>query len=437
MSLLADRYASAAMREIFSPEAKIILERKLWIAVMRAQSELGHVIDKSVITDYENVITKIDLASIDAREKHTRHDVKARIEEFNALAGHEAIHAGMTSRDLTENIEALQIRQGLDVVHSKVVALLARLAEASVKYSDQPITGRSHNVPAQVTTLGKRFATIAEELLFAYDRLISLQDRYPMRGIKGPVGTAQDSIDLLGSSDAHDVLTTLVQLAAAPSNLATSIRLMAGAELVTEGFKAGQVGSSAMPHKMNTRSCERVNGLAVVLRGYASMVSELSGNQWNEGDVACSVVRRVAIADSFYAFDGLMETILTVLKEFGTFPALIDAELERQLPFLATTKILMAAVKAGIGREVAHEVIKEHSVKATIAIREGKSNTFFDELAADSRIPLDRSALDQLIGQPLEFAGDAQQQVSRVVNRVNTITSQFKEASQYASESIR
>ena len=467
MSLLADRYASAAMRELFSPEAKIILERKLWIAVMRAQSELGHKVNKDVITDYENVITKVDLASIDAREKHTRHDVKARIEEFNALAGHEAIHAGMTSRDLTENIEALQIRQGLDVVHSKVVALLARLAEASVKYSDQPITGRSHNVPAQVTTLGKRFATIAEELLFAYDRLISLQDRYPMRGIKGPVGTAQDSIDLLGSSDAHqkleqiiatelgfayvldstgqiyprsfdyDVLTTLVQLAAAPSNLATSIRLMAGADLVTEGFKAGQVGSSAMPHKMNTRSCERVNGLAVVLRGYASMISELSGNQWNEGDVACSVVRRVAIADSFYAFDGLMETILTVLKEFGTFPALIDAELERQLPFLATTKILMAAVKAGIGREAAHEVIKEHAIKATIAIREGKTNTFFDELAADSRIPLDRSALDQLIGQPLEFAGDAQQQVSRVVNRVNAITSQFKEASQYAAEAIR
>jgi adenylosuccinate lyase len=165
MSLLADRYASAAMREIFSPEAKIVLERKLWIAVMRAQSELGHVIAKDVITDYENVITKVDLASIDKREKLTRHDVKARIEEFNALAGHEAIHAGMTSRDVTENIEALQIRQGLDLVHTKVVALLARLAEASVKYADQPITGRSHNVPAQVTTLGKRFATIAEELL--------------------------------------------------------------------------------------------------------------------------------------------------------------------------------------------------------------------------------------------------------------------------------
>jgi adenylosuccinate lyase len=467
MSLLADRYASAAMREIFLPESKIILERKLWIAVMRAQAELGHTVNSNVITDYENVITKIDLKSIDVREKQTRHDVKARIEEFNALAGHQAIHAGMTSRDLTENIEALQIRQGLDLVHYKVVALLARLAEASVKYADQPITGRSHNVAAQVTTLGKRFATIAEELLFAYDRLIGLQERYPMRGIKGPVGTAQDSIDLLGGSAAHhkfeqiiakelgfsqvldstgqiyprsfdyDVLTTLVQLASAPANLATSIRLMAGAELVTEGFKAGQVGSSAMPHKMNTRSCERVNGLAVVLRGYASMISELAGTQWNEGDVSCSVVRRVAIADSFYAFDGLLETILTVLDEFGTFPALINAELERQLPFLATTKILMAAVKAGIGREVAHEVIKEHSVKATIAIREGKANTFFDELAADSRIPLDRPALDQLIGEPLDFAGDAQQQVARIVNRVNLITAKFKEAAKYTAESIR
>ncbi len=467
MSLLASRYASAAMREIFAPEAKIIAERKLWIAVMRAQSTLGHAISKDVITDYENVITHVDLASIDAREKNSRHDVKARIEEFNSLAGHEAIHAGMTSRDLTENNEAFQIRNGLEIVHDKVVTLLARLGERAAQYSDQPIAGRSHNVPAQITTLGKRFASAAEELLFAYERLTALQDRYPMRGIKGPVGTAQDSIDLLGSSDAHfklegaiakelgfsnvldssgqiyprsfdyDVVTTLVQIASSPSSLATSIRLMAGAELVTEGFKAGQVGSSAMPHKMNTRSCERVNGLAVVLRGYASMISELSGNQWNEGDVACSVVRRVAIADSFYAFDGLMETILTVLKEFGTFPALIDAELERQLPFLATTKILMAAIKAGIGREVAHEVIKEHAVKATIAIREGKANTFFDELAADSRIPLDRSALDQLIGQPLEFAGDAQQQVSRVVNRVNAITSQFKEASQYAAESIR
>ena len=467
VSLIADRYASAAMRKIFAPQEKIILERRLWLSVMRNQSLLGYHIPDSVIDDYKKVIFTVDLASIDAREKQTRHDVKARIEEFNALAGHEAIHAGMTSRDLTENIEALQIRNGLEIVHDKVVTLLARLGERAAQYADQPIAGRSHNVPAQVTTLGKRFASAAEELLFAYERLVSLQNRYPMRGIKGPVGTAQDSIDLLSSSDSHkalelaiadelgfnrvldstgqiyprsfdyDVVTTLVQLASAPSSLATSIRLMAGAELVTEGFKAGQVGSSAMPHKMNTRSCERVNGLSVVLRGYASMVSELAGDQWNEGDVSCSVVRRVALPDAFYAIDGLLETMLTVLDEFRAFPAVIAAELERYLPFLATTKILMAAVKAGVGREVAHELIKEHAVKAALGMREGKANTLLDDLANDKGLPLDRAALEKLINTPLEFTGDARQQVARVVNRIDAITSAHPAAVQYKPGSIR
>ena len=466
-SLLGSRYASAEMRAIFAPEAKIIQERKLWIAVMRAQSNLGHTIEAKVIADYEAVINNVDLASIDAREKATRHDVKARIEEFNALAGHEAIHAGMTSRDLTENIEALQVRDGLNIVHDKVVAVLAALGDRAAQYSAQPIAGRSHNVPAQITTLGKRFASAAEELLFAYARLTALQERYPMRGIKGPVGTAQDSIDLLGSSEAHfklesaiaaelgfenvldstgqvyprsldyDVVTTLVQLAAGPSSLATSIRLMAGAELVTEGFKAGQVGSSAMPHKMNTRSCERVNGLSVILRGYASMVSELAGDQWNEGDVSCSVVRRVALPDSFYAIDGVLETFLTVIAEFGAFPAVIATELERYLPFLATTKILMASVKAGVGREVAHEVIKEHAVAAALAMREGKPNTLLAAIAADARIPLDDSALKALISDPIEFTGDARQQVARVVNRIEAITSAHPAAAQYKPGAIR
>lgn len=455
------------MRQIFSAESKIIAERELWLAVARAQKKMGHPITDEQLSAYEKVKHAVHLDSIDNREKVTRHDVKARIEEFNALAGHEVIHTGMTSRDLTENIEALQIRLGLELVHDKTVALLARLGEKAAQYSDQPIAGRSHNVPAQITTLGKRFASSAEELLYAYERITSLLDRYPMRGLKGPVGTSQDSIDLLGSYEKHahleqeianhlgfkrvldstgqvyprsldyEVVTTLVQLAAAPSSLATSIRLMAGAELVTEGFKAGQVGSSAMPHKMNTRSCERVNGLAVILRGYSAMVGELSGDQWNEGDVSCSVVRRVAIADAFYAIDGLLETMLTVLKEFGAFPAVINAELERYLPFLATTKILMAAVKAGVGREVAHEVIKEHATKAALSMREGQPNNLLDVLADDPRIPLDRNDLKALIKDPIEFTGAAQEQVSRVVKRIEAITTKHADAAKYQPGSIR
>lgn len=467
MSILANRYASKEMQSIFTPEAKIIAERRLWISVLRAQAQLGYVVDVAVIADYEKVIEKIDLASIDAREKITRHDVMARIEEFNALAGHQAIHAGMTSRDLTENIEALQIRNGLNLVRNKTVALLAQLGEKALLYADQPIAGRSHNVPAQITTVGKRFASAAEELLYAFERLESLQSRFPMRGIKGPVGTAQDSIDLLGSSAAHqeleaviarelgfervldssgqiyprsldyEVLTTLVQIAAAPSSLATSIRLMAGAELVTEGFKAGQVGSSAMPHKMNTRSCERVNGLNIVLRGYASMISELSGNQWNEGDVSCSVVRRVAIADAFYAIDGLLETMLTVIKEFGIFPAVINGEIERYLPFLATTKILMASLKAGVGREVAHEVIKGHAVAAALSMREGRENNLLEVLSLDERIPFNRAELEALIGAPIDFTGDAREQVARVVAKVEAIAKRHPGAATYQPGSIR
>ncbi len=256
----------------------------------------------------------------------------------------------MTSRDLTENVEQLQVLSSLKLVRSRVVAAAARLAALAVDYADQPIAGRSHNVAAQVTTLGKRFATCADELLIAHARLDDLVGRYPARGIKGPMGTSQDMLDLLdgdlakldeleqriasGLGFAHvldstgqvyprsldlDVVTALAQTAAAPSNMATSIRLMAGNELVTEGFKPGQVGSSAMPHKMNTRSCERVNGLAVIIRGYVSMVG-VAGDQWNEGDVSCSVVRRVALPDAFFALDGLFETFLTVLADFGTFP---------------------------------------------------------------------------------------------------------------------
>jgi adenylosuccinate lyase len=467
MSVLADRYASVQMRDIWSPTSKIIQERKLWIAVMRAQSGLGHPIPADVIAAYEAVINTVDLASIDAREKITRHDVKARIEEFNALAGYESIHAGMTSRDLTENVEAMQVRDGLLLVRDRVVATLVLLADRAAQYMDQPIAGRSHNVAAQVTTLGKRFASAAEELLFAYERLEQLIERYPIRGIKGPVGTAQDSVDLLGSSQAHakleveiahhlgfnrvldstgqiyprsfdfDVVTALVQIAAAPSSLATSIRLMAGAELVTEGFKAGQVGSSAMPHKMNTRSCERVNGLSVIVRGYASMVGEMSGDQWNEGDVSCSVIRRVALPDAFYAIDGLLETFMTVLMEFGAFPEVINAELTRFLPFLASTKILVAAVKAGVGREVAHEAIKEHAVAAALGIREGKPNTMLDALAADHRIPLDRAALEALLAEPLEFTGDARAQTARVISRVEAIAQLHTAAAGYRPASIR
>ncbi|CAB4752902.1 unannotated protein [freshwater metagenome] len=463
-NVLSGRYASAAMNDIWSPAAKIVLERRLWLAVMRAQAELGLSIPSAAFADYESVIEQVDLQSIADRERVTKHDVKARIEEFNAVAGHEFIHLGMTSRDLTENVEQLQVRDALLLVQFKVVAALQRLASLAITYSETAITGRSHNVPAQTTTLGKRFASAADELLVAYDRIDDLIARYPLRGIKGPVGTAQDMLDLLDGDTAKlitlessiarhlgfervldsvgqvyprsldfDVIAALVQVAAAPSSLATTIRLMAGLDLVTEGFRPGQVGSSAMPHKMNSRSCERVNGFAVLLRGYLTMTAELAGSQWNEGDVSCSVVRRVALPDSFFAIDGLFETFLTVLDDFGAFPAVIDRELDRYLPFLATTKILMASVRNGVGRETAHEVIKEHAVAVALALREQVSaeNDLLKRLADDGRLGLTLPELQALISEPLAFTGAAGQQVAAVVERVNVITQAHPDSAGY------
>jgi adenylosuccinate lyase len=465
--VLASRYASNQISDIWSQTNKIILERKLWVAVMKAQQELGLNIPAANITDYEKVIEKVDLDSIRKREEKTRHDVKARIEEFNALAGHEDIHKGLTSRDLTENIEQLQIKESLKLVHDKTVATLSQLAKLATQYSDLAITGRSHNVAAQSTTLGKRFASAAEETLHAYSKLNSLIATYPLRGIKGPVGTSQDVLDLFDNDEKKvqkleqivakhlgfenvltsvgqiyprsidfDVISSLFLISAGPSSLATSIRLMAGHDLVTEGFKEGQVGSSAMPHKMNTRSCERLNGLNVVLRGYMNMTSELSGTQWNEGDVSCSVVRRVALPGSFFALDGLLETILTVLQEFGVFKGAIKAEFEKYLPFLATTKILMAAVKKGVGREVAHEAIKKHAIASALNMREGKPQDLISRLASENVLNLTEAELNSLLTEPLSFVGLAQQQVSDIAEKVAVIVKKYPQAASYTPSPI-
>ena len=468
VNVLSNRYASPEMATLWAPEHKIILERQLWIAVLKAQQELGVSVEPGAIEDYEKVIDQVDLDSIAERERVTRHDVKARIEEFNALAGHEEIHKGMTSRDLTENVEQLQVRRALELTRDKAIALLKAVGNRAGEYKSLVMAGRSHNVAAQATTLGKRFASAADEILVAVERIEELLSRYPLRGIKGPMGTAQDMLDLMGGDEDKlsrleqgiaeglgfdrvfdsvgqvyprsldfDVVSSLVQLGAGPSSLATTIRLMAGNETVTEGFKEGQVGSSAMPHKMNARSCERVGGFQVILRGYLTMVADLSGQQWNEGDVFCSVVRRVALPDAFFAIDGQLETMLTVLDEFGAFPAMINRELDRYLPFLATTRILMASVRAGVGRETAHEVIKENAVAMALDMRErGAEQNLVERLATDERLPLDQAQLDAALEDKHAFIGAAESQVDRVLARVQKLVDAHPQAAAYTPGDI-
>ena len=466
-NLLATRYASERMRAVWSPERRVVMERRLWLAVLKAQRELGLDVDGSVVDAYEAVVESVDLESIAARESVTLHDVKARIDEFCALAGHEMIHLGMTSRDLTENTEQLQILEALQVIRDGMVALLARLASLAERHARTVMVARTHNVAAQATTLGKRFADAASETMLGYARIDELLGRYPLRGIKGPVGTRLDQLDLLGSPDAVDqlerrvaehlgftqvlvtssqtyprsldldVVAALVQAVSGASTLAVTLRLMAGHGLVSEGFREGQVGSSAMPHKANTRTCERIGAIRAVLDGHLSMAASVAGRQWNEGDVSCSAARRVVLPDSFCAADAMLHTAAGVLDELDVNAEALAAELERFLPLLATTRLLTSLTRNGMGREEAHELLARPSREAARAAQTGAPvdlDSLLAQLPPNDRVKRVRRELARLMADPASFAGTAVGQTTQVVAQVRAIAARHPAAATQPAE---
>ena len=468
-NILAERYASEAMCRIWSPEGKVILEREFWIAVMKAQREVGIEVPEDAIMAYEAAKDRVNLESIMQRERVTRHDVKARIEEFCDLAGCEHVHKGMTSRDLTENVEQLQVYRALQEVEQKSAAVLFALSRKAEEFADIVITARTHNVAAQLTTLGKRIAMFGEEFRSSFEQLRHIIATYPARGLKGAVGTQLDVISLLeGDTDKaqrledqvvahlgisqkisavgqvyprsldHRVVSVLVELASGPGSFAKTLRLMAGHETASEGFAKGQVGSSAMPHKMNSRSCERINGFHTILKGYLAMSAGLAGDQWNEGDVSCSVVRRVMLPDAFLAMDGLLETLLTVLGQMEAYPAVVEKENAHYLPFLLSTTFMMEAVKSGVGRETAHEAIKEHAVAAVKALRTGEisENDFVDRLAGDERLGMSREQLVGILDRGRESSGAAKAQISGFTDSVAALKEDYPQAASYAPGAI-
>ncbi len=457
-NVLAGRYASDSMKSIWSAEGRIVLEREFWIAVMKAQKDLGLDIPQEAIDAYGKVKGQVDIESINKRERVTRHDVKARIEEFCALAGYEHIHKGMTSRDLTENVEQLQIWRSMAIIRDKAVAVLDRMAAHAAEWRDLVLAARTHNVAAQASTLGKRVAMFGEEIAHWVGAWVSIMDRYCVRGLKGAVGTQLDQLSLFGKNAdsvreleericAHlgitgkwvnvgqvyprsldfEVISGLVGLSCGPSSFCKTWRLMVGHELCTEGFAKGQTGSSAMPHKMNPRSCERVNGFHAILKGHLAMIGGIIGDQWNEGDVSCSVVRRCVLPDAFMAADGLFETFLTVLDQMGVYKPVVQTELNRYLPFLMTTTIMMAAVKRGVGRETAHEVIKEHAVAVSNDLRTGRisRNDLLDRLGADDRLGLTRQEIQAVYDANAGDTGMAGAQVDAFCAAVRELCDRF------------
>jgi adenylosuccinate lyase len=470
-NVLSVRYATPEINEIFSDEGRLLAERELWIAVMKGQRELGVNIPAEDIEKYEKAKHDIDAAWIEARERETRHDVKAKIEAFVKVSGAgEYIHKGMTSRDLTDNVEQMQIKKASNIIFGKNVSILRHMLDRANMYRGVELTARTHHQAAQPTTLGRRFSMWAEELMFHLEDFENFIDAYPLRGIKGPVGTQFDMVSLLGDprkvniledhvarqlgfsktlsspgqvyprSLDYSTISKLAGLTSACESFGKTMRLMAGYDLVTEGFKEGQVGSSAMPHKMNTRSSERVCGLAHLVKMYADGASRLAGDQWEEGDVSCSVIRRIVIPDSFYASDGLCETALTVLNEMGAYPVVINAEVDKYLPFMASTELITLATQKGVGREAAHKVIKKYAVQAALEMRqEGKPPSIADNLARDpvfQNAGIGKEQIESMLKDRAYFIGNARNQIAEVRKKANYFMDKYPGKAAYEPRDI-
>jgi adenylosuccinate lyase len=466
-NILSQRYATKKMNDIFSELGKTRLEREFWLSVLKAQRDLGLDIPYEAVQAYEEAVDKIDLGLIEEIERRTKHDVKAKIEAFcQAAGGFEYVHLGLTSRDLTDNVEQLQIKRAMRLVFGKYVSVLRHLLEKAELYRGIELTARTHHQAAQSTLLGRRFSMWAEELLVHLLEFEVFIGEYPLRGVKGAVGTQFDMVALLGSKEKvfelerriaeqlgfknilsstgqvyprsldYKLLLHLSALSSACENYAKTMRLMAGYELVTEGFRKGQVGSSVMPHKMNTRSTERICAFSELLKMYADGGSRLSGDQWEEGDVSCSALRRVLIPDAFYASDGLLETTLTVLNQMGAYPAMISKEVDRYLPFLATTEILGMAVQHGMGREQAHSLIKKHAVAEALKMREEGSdvNKLMERLSEESGFKdtsITRQMLLDLLKDKSHFLGNAEAQIDAVIKKSEPTLGKYSKEAAY------
>lgn len=469
-NILSHRYVSKEINEIFSQKGTILAYRNLWVIVMKAQKELGVNIPLDEISKFEKVIENINLEEISRIEKKTKHDIKANIESFVKTANaSEYIHKAMTSRDLTDNVEQMQILKASKIILGKMVSVLRHMLDKSKEYEHILLTARTHHQPAQVTVLGRRFSMWAEELSYHIKDFENFIENLPLRGIKGPVGTQLDMSKLLGShqnvikfegviakelgfnkvlnstgqiyprSFDLSLISKLVGLSSACENFANSMRLMAGYDLLTEGFKEGQVGSSAMPHKMNTRSSERINGFGAVLKGHLTTASNLSGNQWEEGDVSCSVARRVIISDAFYTIDGICETTLTILNEMGVYETVLQKEVEKYLPFLATTQILTLAIEKGMGREEAHSIIKKYAINEALEMREGNKPELASKLGNDLRlndIGIFEKDISSILENTNSFIGKAKDQIDTVSQNCQKILKRYSKQAQYEPEEI-
>jgi adenylosuccinate lyase len=450
-SPLAERYASAAMLQLWSPASRYGLWRRLWLALAESERALGADIPEAAIADMRAHLDDIDFAAVAAYEKRFRHDVMAHVHAFGdaAPAARGVIHLGATSAFVTDNADLILMRRGLELLRARVVALLRTLAAFADQWKGEPALGYTHLQPAQPTTVGKRATLWMQDLVLDLADLDHRIATLPLRGVKGTTGTQASFLSIFGGDhqkvrdldrrvtqalgfstslpvtgqtytrklDAH-VLDVLAGLAASAAKFASDLRLLQAFGEIEEPFEKEQIGSSAMAYKRNPMRSERINSLSRFVLSLAPNANQTHSVQYFERTLDDSANRRLSVPEAFLATDALLILMENVARGLEVHPARIRRRLADELPFMATEELIVRAVQAGGDRQQIHEVIRVHSIAAARAMKdEGVPNDMLDRLAADPGYPVAIADLADAL-DPARFTGRSAQQVTEFLTEV-------------------
>ncbi|HHD64213.1 MAG TPA: adenylosuccinate lyase [Desulfobulbaceae bacterium] len=450
---LVSRYTSAEMQKLFSERFKFTSWRRCWVALAEAQHELGlELVTRAMIDELKSHVDDIDFEVAAAKEKQIRHDVMAHVYAYGLQCpqAEAVIHLGATSQFVVCNTDLIIQKKALKLIKKALVNVIANLFRFCSKYKNLATLGFTHYQPAQPTTVGKRNTLYIQDLLMDLDYIEILEQQVKARGAKGTVGTQATFLELFHGDHAKvreldrlvskklgfdrvfpvtgqtyprklDMKTseTLAGIGESAHKFAVDLRLLSNLKVQEEPFAKEQVGSSAMAYKRNPMRSERMTGLARKLMGLPANFAATAANQWFERTLDDSAIRRMDMAQAFLLTDAILKLYMNITSDIVVYPKQIERYLRAELPFMATEKILMACVEQGQSRQKVHEVIREHSVAAGLAVKEqGKENDLLLRLANDSAIPFTLGELEAMIGNYHEFTGRAAEQTDEFLNEI-------------------
>ena len=447
---LITRYASHEMAKIFSDDTKFRLWRKLWIALAESEKELGLPITQSQIDAMKKYKDDVNYDVAEAREKEVRHDVMSHVYAFGMQAKEAMpiIHLGATSCYVTDNAELLILKEGLELIKAKLVAVMDKLAKFALRYKGMPALGFTHLQPAQLTTVGKRATLWLQDLLLDYDNLCYLTNTLKLRGVKGTTGTQASFLSLFEGDGAkvdklealvterlglkksfgvtgqtyprkfdYNVTAVLSMIAQSAYKFAGDLRVLQNMKEMEEPFEKSQIGSSAMAYKRNPMRSERMCALARFVVSVPVNEAMTACTQWFERTLDDSANKRITLAQAFLALDGVLNLYNNIAENMVVYDKIIRKHIMAELPFMATEEILMACVKAGGKRQELHEKIRAHSMESARLVKtEGKENDLIERIKADPAFRAVHDKIDSVLA-PENFTGRAEQQTEIFIRK--------------------